>query len=60
MSFFESVLHNFNKAAALTGLSEAQIANIRKCSAVYRVKFPVRVNINEVKICSFYGVSQPS
>ena len=25
MSFLESVLHNFNKAAALTGLSEPQI-----------------------------------
>jgi glutamate dehydrogenase/leucine dehydrogenase len=67
MSFLESVLHNFNKAAALTGLSEPQIgtahynnpinpifsnlaiiaANIRKCAAVYRVKFPVRVNLNE-------------
>lgn len=47
MSFLESVLHNFNKAAALTGLSEPQIANIRKCAAVFRVKFPVRVNLNE-------------
>jgi len=47
MSFLESVLHNFNKAAALTGLNEPQIANIRKCVVVFRVKFPVRVNLNE-------------
>jgi len=66
MSFLESVLHNFNKAAALTSLSEPQIgtlanhrelvrkktkflpkANIRKCAALLRIKFPVRVNINE-------------
>jgi glutamate dehydrogenase (NAD(P)+) len=47
LTFYESVLHNFNKAAALTGLPESVIANIRKCGSVYRVKFPVKINIDE-------------
>jgi glutamate dehydrogenase (NAD(P)+) len=49
ISFIESVQHNFNKAAVLTGLGASQIANIRRCATVHRIEFPVRLGRNEKK-----------
>ncbi|KAL6051168.1 Glutamate dehydrogenase [Balamuthia mandrillaris] len=47
LSFLDSVNFNINKAAALTSLSDSEIALMRRCASVYRVKFPIKKQWNE-------------
>jgi len=62
LNFLDSVLQNFNKAAAVTPYSESTIGLIRRCASVYRVQFPLKTNVNlqkgtyDVKIIEGYRV----
>jgi len=42
----DSVIYNFNKAAAVTVHPESVLSMIRRCASVYRVQFPIKTNIN--------------
>jgi len=49
LNFLDSVVYNFDKAAAVTVHSESTLALIRRCASVYRVQFPIRTNHNPQK-----------
>jgi glutamate dehydrogenase (NAD(P)+) len=54
-SFYDSVQHYFNKAAAHTGLPEGLLQQIGVCNAVYRMHFPLKVG-GSVKVIEAYRV----
>ena len=41
--FYESVLANFDKAAAHSDLPQGLLSQIRACNAVYQMQFPVKI-----------------
>ena len=43
ISFLESVVQNFEKAADITGHPRGLLDQIRACNSVYRMKFPVKI-----------------
>eukprot|EP01088_Endostelium_zonatum_P011698 TRINITY_DN25848_c0_g1_i1.p1 TRINITY_DN25848_c0_g1~~TRINITY_DN25848_c0_g1_i1.p1 ORF type:complete len:522 (-),score=126.86 TRINITY_DN25848_c0_g1_i1:56-1621(-) len=47
MSFFDSVSHYYTQASKYTTFDEDILKLVKKCSSVYRVKFPVKVNVDE-------------
>ena len=55
MSFYESVQHYFDKAAAHTGLQAGLLEQINVCNAVYKMYFPVKFG-KEVKVIEAYRV----
>ncbi len=57
-TFFESVSHNFNRAATYTGLNKGVLRQINSCNSVYRMKFPVRMGegLNDVEVFEAYRV----
>ncbi len=54
-NFLESVSQNFDKAAALTGLPEGLLAQIKVSNAVYRMNFPVKIG-NKYEVIEAYRV----
>jgi glutamate dehydrogenase (NAD(P)+) len=55
LSFYDSVQAFFDKAAAHTGLPKGLLDQIKVCNAVYRMKFPVKID-GEVKVVEAYRV----
>lgn len=55
VSFYQSVINFFDKAAQYTGLSEGLLEQIKVCNAVYQVQFPVKIG-DEVKVIEAYRV----
>lgn len=55
LSFYESVQSFFDKAAVHTGLPQGLLDQIKVCNAVYRMKFPVKIN-GSVKVVEAYRV----
>lgn len=55
MTFYESVLASFDKAAAFTDLPKGLLAQIRECNSVYQVRFPVKIN-NTIQVIEAYRV----
>lgn len=55
ISFYDSVLSYFHKAAPHTGLHEGLLEQIKVCNAVYRMQFPVQVG-DEVRVIKAYRV----
>lgn len=43
ISFFESVVKNFEKAADITGHPRGLLDQIRACNSVYHMKFPIKI-----------------
>ncbi|MBK8517498.1 MAG: Glu/Leu/Phe/Val dehydrogenase [Saprospiraceae bacterium] len=41
--FFESVQHNFDRAASYTDIHPGLLAQIKVCNAVYQMNFPVKI-----------------
>ncbi len=54
-SFFEGVEKNFEKAAAHTNLSSGLLEQIKGCNAVYRMKFPVKID-GKIQVIEAYRV----
>ncbi len=54
-SFYQSVQNYFDKAAIHTGLPQGLTNQIKECSAVYQMRFPVKIG-NEVKVIEAYRV----
>jgi len=54
-SFFESVNNYFDKAAHHTKIDAGMLEQIKRCNAVYRVNFPVKVN-GTVQVIEAYRV----
>ncbi len=53
--FYQSVQKYFDNAAQHTGLPEGLLAQIKSCSSVYRMNFPVKLG-DEVKVIEAYRV----
>lgn len=53
--FYESVLANFDKAAAHSGLPAGLLKQIRDCNAVFQMKFPIEIG-NQIKVIEAYRV----
>lgn len=43
VSFFESVVKNFEKAAEITGHPRGLLDQIRACNSIYHMKFPIKI-----------------
>lgn len=54
-SFYQSVQNYFDQAAEHTGLHPGLIEQIKSCNAVYRMKFPVKLN-NGYEVIEAYRV----
>lgn len=54
-SFFESVNNYFDKAARHTNIEDGVLEQIKRCNAVYRINFPVKVN-GKVEVIEAYRV----
>lgn len=55
MSFFESVVKNFEKAAEITGHPRGLLDQIRACNSVYHMKFPIKIG-GEYKVIEAWRV----
>lgn len=55
ISFLDSVDAYYDKAAPHTGLSAGLLEQIRVCNAVYRIKFPVKID-GDVQVIEAYRV----
>ena len=53
--FYESVQSYFDQAAKHTNLDEGLLNQIKRCNAVYRINFPVKIG-NEVQVIEAYRV----
>ena len=53
--FYESVQSYFDQAAKYTNLDDGLLNQIKRCNAVYRINFPVKIG-NEVKVIEAYRV----
>ena len=53
--FYESVLANFDRAAAYSGLPSGLLKQIRACNAVYQMRFPVKIG-NKYEVIEAYRV----
>jgi glutamate dehydrogenase (NAD(P)+) len=49
-SFTEQVDRNFDRAAALTDYDPGVLAQIKRCNALYRMSFPVRLDDGSVEV----------
>lgn len=49
-NFFQSVQRNFDKAAALTGLPQGLLSQIKVCNSIYQMNFPVKIGEDIVVI----------
>jgi glutamate dehydrogenase (NAD(P)+) len=54
-AFYESVMRNFDKAAAHANLAEGLLEQIKVCNAVYQMHFPVKIG-DEIKVIEAYRV----
>ena len=54
-SFFKSVERNFDKAASHTDLHKGLLEQIKACSAIYSMRFPVKIG-NEYQVIEAYRV----
>lgn len=54
-SFYQNVMINFDKAAALTNHPKGLLDQIRECNAVYQIRFPVRIG-NRYEVIEAYRV----
>ena len=54
-AFYESVMRNFDKAAAHAGLDAGLLEQIKVCNAVYSMHFPVKIG-DEIKVIEAYRV----
>jgi glutamate dehydrogenase (NAD(P)+) len=54
-AFFESVMKNFDKAAAHAGLEEGLLEQIKVCNAVYQMHFPVKIG-DDIRVIEAYRV----
>lgn len=53
-SFFEDVVRNFDRAAAHTSHEAGLLEQIRCCTAVYRMRFPVRMDDDSIQVVEAY------
>lgn len=54
-SFYESVNHNFDKAAILTKIPQGLLEQIKVCNSVYQMRFPVKIG-REYRVIEAYRV----
>ena len=55
-SFYESVNQSFDKAAKFTKWDKGILDQIKACNAVYRMKFPVKMDDGTIKVIEAYRV----
>ncbi len=55
-SFFGAVESSFDKAAKYTGWDPGVLEQIKACNAVYRMKFPVRMDDGRIEVIEAYRV----
>ena len=55
-SFFAAVESSFDKAAKYTGWDPGVLEQIKACNAVYRMKFPVRMDDGRIEVIEAYRV----
>ena len=57
-TFFETVGHNFDKAAKYTDLDAGTLEQIKACNHVLRLRFPVRTgeNMEKIEVIEAYRV----
>jgi glutamate dehydrogenase (NAD(P)+) len=55
-SFFESVTHNFDKAARYTNFDTGLLDQIKVCNSVYEMHFPVRLSDGRIEVISAFRV----
>jgi glutamate dehydrogenase (NAD(P)+) len=55
-SFFGSVERSFDKAAQFTSWDPGVLEQIKACNAVYRMKFPVRMDDGRIEVIEAYRV----
>jgi glutamate dehydrogenase (NAD(P)+) len=55
-SFFGAVEKSFDKAAKFTGWDPGVLEQIKACNAVYRMKFPVRMDDGRIEVIEAYRV----
>ncbi|WP_295119162.1 Glu/Leu/Phe/Val dehydrogenase [uncultured Chitinophaga sp.] len=55
-NFFQSVEQSFDKAAKFTKWEKGILEQIKACNAVYRMKFPVRMEGNRIEVIEAYRV----
>ncbi len=56
ISFWEQVNRNFNRAAALTSHDPTLLNQIRECSSVYHINFPIRRDNGSIDVLSAWRV----
>lgn len=54
ISFFAQVCHNFEKAAVFTSHDATLLAQIKACSSVYRMSFPLRRDNGTIEVIEGY------
>lgn len=55
-SFYESVNKSFDRAASFTKWDPGILEQIKACNAVYRMKFPVRMDDGRIEVIEAYRV----
>ncbi len=55
-SFFGAVAESFDKAAQFTTWDPGVLSQIKACNAVYRMKFPVRMDDGRIEVIEAYRV----
>ena len=55
-SFFGAVERSFDKAAKFTTWDPGILEQIKACNAVYRMKFPVRMDDGRIEVIEAYRV----
>ncbi len=56
LSFFESVEKSFDKAAQFTTWNPGVLEQIKACNAVYRMRFPVKMDDGHIEVIEAYRV----
>ncbi|MFK7819136.1 MAG: Glu/Leu/Phe/Val dehydrogenase [Planctomycetaceae bacterium] len=56
LSFSEQVNRNFERAAALSGLPDDLLAQIRESNSIYKLSFPVRRDNGTIEVINAYRV----
>lgn len=56
LSFFESVEKSFDKAAQFTQWNPGILEQIKACNAVYRMRFPVKMDDGRIEVMEAYRV----
>jgi glutamate dehydrogenase (NAD(P)+) len=55
-AFYESVMRNFDKAAAHSGLDQGILNQIKVCNSVYQINFPVKLDDGGIHVIEAYRV----